>query len=176
MDPTTPFTWSDMDLARRWLSVYPRKYMSDGTPVVPSEGDIGKRPATCSGELSVPHLLLHPERPDDVVGTSVSVGAFQRINPRRPAIWCAHHHQAPRRVAGLRICSTGMRSRTAARRWPSVLATGSSRPSPRRSPPDTTPSRRQRSGAFVARAMASVQEAQCGSGWFLPAHRRGELP
>lgn len=40
MDPAAPFTWCDMDLARRWLSVYPRKYLSDGTPVVPSEGEI----------------------------------------------------------------------------------------------------------------------------------------
>lgn len=40
MEPAAPFTWSDLEVARRWLSVYPRKYLSDGTPVLPSEAVI----------------------------------------------------------------------------------------------------------------------------------------
>ena len=40
MDPAAPFTWSDLEVARRWLSVYPRTYLSDGTPVLPSEAVI----------------------------------------------------------------------------------------------------------------------------------------
>ena len=40
MDPAAPFAWNDLDVARRWLSVYPRKYLSDGTPVLPSEAEI----------------------------------------------------------------------------------------------------------------------------------------
>ena len=40
MDAAMASTWSAVDVARRWASVYPRKYLSDGTPVLPSEADI----------------------------------------------------------------------------------------------------------------------------------------
>jgi hypothetical protein len=40
LDRAIPMTWSDVEVARRWLSVYPRKYLSDGTPVLPSEPEI----------------------------------------------------------------------------------------------------------------------------------------
>jgi REP element-mobilizing transposase RayT len=40
MDRSVAMGWSDMEVARRWLSVYPRKYLSDGTPVLPSEAEI----------------------------------------------------------------------------------------------------------------------------------------
>jgi len=32
-----PLTWSNEDVARRWLAVYPSEYLSDGTPVAPSD-------------------------------------------------------------------------------------------------------------------------------------------
>ena len=40
MDREAVMEWTAVDVARRWLSVYPRKYLSDGTPVLPSEGEI----------------------------------------------------------------------------------------------------------------------------------------
>jgi REP element-mobilizing transposase RayT len=40
LDRAVALGWSDLDVARRWLSVYPRKYLSDGTPVLPSEAEI----------------------------------------------------------------------------------------------------------------------------------------
>ncbi len=40
LDRAAAMTWSDVEVARRWLSVYPRKYLSDGTPVLPSDADI----------------------------------------------------------------------------------------------------------------------------------------
>ena len=40
MDAAIAYSWSAIDVARRWVSVYPRKYLSDGTPVLPSEADI----------------------------------------------------------------------------------------------------------------------------------------
>jgi hypothetical protein len=40
LDRAVAMEWSDLEVARRWLSVYPRKYLSDGTPVLPSEPEI----------------------------------------------------------------------------------------------------------------------------------------
>ena len=40
MDVAIPHTWSGVEVARRWVSVYPRKYLSDGTPVLPSDAEI----------------------------------------------------------------------------------------------------------------------------------------
>ena len=42
LDLAVPMTWSDLEVARRWLSVYPRKYLSDGTPVLPNEAEIAR--------------------------------------------------------------------------------------------------------------------------------------
>ena len=40
MNAAIPHTWSAVEVARRWVSVYPRKYLSDGTAVLPSEEEI----------------------------------------------------------------------------------------------------------------------------------------
>lgn len=40
LDRSVAMDWSDLAVARRWLSVYPRKYLSDGTPILPSEPEI----------------------------------------------------------------------------------------------------------------------------------------
>jgi len=32
-----PAAWTAKDVARRWLSIYPRKYLADGMPVLSSE-------------------------------------------------------------------------------------------------------------------------------------------
>ena len=40
MDLAVPMSWTDLEVARRWLSVYPRKYLPDGSPVLPSEAEI----------------------------------------------------------------------------------------------------------------------------------------
>jgi hypothetical protein len=37
-----PATWTPDEVARRWLSVYPRQYLSDGTPVLPSDAVIAQ--------------------------------------------------------------------------------------------------------------------------------------
>jgi hypothetical protein len=43
MDQAVAMRWSDLDVARRWMSVYPRTYLSDGTPVLPSEAEIAAK-------------------------------------------------------------------------------------------------------------------------------------
>jgi hypothetical protein len=40
MDRAVAMTWDVMDAVRRWLSIYPRKYASDGTPVLPSDDEL----------------------------------------------------------------------------------------------------------------------------------------
>lgn len=40
LDRSVAMEWSALAVARRWLSVYPRKYLSDGTPILPSEPEI----------------------------------------------------------------------------------------------------------------------------------------
>ena len=40
MDVAIPHAWSAIEVARRWVSVYPRKYLSDGSPVLPSDAEI----------------------------------------------------------------------------------------------------------------------------------------
>jgi REP element-mobilizing transposase RayT len=40
MDMALPYTLTDLEVARRWLSVYPRQYLADGTPQLPSEAEI----------------------------------------------------------------------------------------------------------------------------------------
>jgi len=40
LDRAVAMDWTDVEVARRWLSVYPRKYLSDGTPVLPSDAEI----------------------------------------------------------------------------------------------------------------------------------------
>ena len=40
LDQAVAMGWSAFEVARRWLSVYPRKYLSDGTPILPSEAEI----------------------------------------------------------------------------------------------------------------------------------------
>jgi len=35
-----PAAWTAEDVARRWMSIYPRKYLADGTPVLPSDAAI----------------------------------------------------------------------------------------------------------------------------------------
>ena len=40
MDAATALSWSAVEVARRWVSVYPKKYQSDGTPVLLSDADI----------------------------------------------------------------------------------------------------------------------------------------
>jgi len=37
MRPQEPAAWTAEDVARRWLSIYPRKYLADGMPVLSSE-------------------------------------------------------------------------------------------------------------------------------------------
>ena len=43
MQPSLVATWSAEEVARRWLSVYPREYLPDGTPVLPSDAVIASR-------------------------------------------------------------------------------------------------------------------------------------
>ncbi len=40
MGPTVAAGWSALEVARRWLSVYPRKYLTEGTPVLPSKAEL----------------------------------------------------------------------------------------------------------------------------------------
>ncbi len=40
MDAAVVAGWSALEVARRWLSVYPQKYLADGTPVLPSEAEL----------------------------------------------------------------------------------------------------------------------------------------
>jgi hypothetical protein len=40
MDPGVAASWSAMEVARRWMSVYPRAYRADGTPELPHEAVI----------------------------------------------------------------------------------------------------------------------------------------
>ena len=40
MDPAAVQAWPALEVARRWLSVYPRKYLKDGTAQLPSEAEI----------------------------------------------------------------------------------------------------------------------------------------
>ncbi|MBA3684527.1 MAG: hypothetical protein H0W72_04720, partial [Planctomycetes bacterium] len=42
MCPAEVATWSADAVARRWLSIFPRKYLSDGTPVLPDEATIAR--------------------------------------------------------------------------------------------------------------------------------------
>ena len=42
MDRESPQGWSDLQIARRWLSIYPRTYLSDGTSVLPTEAEIAR--------------------------------------------------------------------------------------------------------------------------------------
>ncbi len=42
LDQAVPMIWTDLEVARRWLTVYPRKYLSDGTPVLPNEAEIAR--------------------------------------------------------------------------------------------------------------------------------------
>ena len=37
LDPVAAGSWTAEEVARRWMSVYPHSYLSDGTPVVPAE-------------------------------------------------------------------------------------------------------------------------------------------
>jgi hypothetical protein len=37
LDPAVAATWTAQEVTRRWMSVYPREYLPDGTPVLPSE-------------------------------------------------------------------------------------------------------------------------------------------
>jgi hypothetical protein len=43
MVPEAPAGWTDLEVARRWLSVYPRSYLKDGTPVLPAEPLIARQ-------------------------------------------------------------------------------------------------------------------------------------
>jgi hypothetical protein len=43
MQPEATISWSDEEVTRRWLSVYPKKYLPDGTPVLPSEAMIAEQ-------------------------------------------------------------------------------------------------------------------------------------
>jgi len=40
MDRAMVMTWDAVAVVRRWLSIYPRKYLSDGTPVLPSDDEL----------------------------------------------------------------------------------------------------------------------------------------
>lgn len=40
MRPELCASWNALEVTRRWLSVYPRQYLADGTPALPSEADI----------------------------------------------------------------------------------------------------------------------------------------
>jgi REP element-mobilizing transposase RayT len=40
MDPALPKQWQPIEVARRWLTIYPKKYLSDGTPQAPTEAEI----------------------------------------------------------------------------------------------------------------------------------------
>jgi len=40
MRPQEPGGWSADEVCRRWMSIFPRNYLSDGTPVLPSEATI----------------------------------------------------------------------------------------------------------------------------------------
>lgn len=43
MDPRVSAAWDDLEVTRRWMSVYPRSYLSDGTPVLPAEDVLRKQ-------------------------------------------------------------------------------------------------------------------------------------
>jgi len=45
MRPQEPVGWTAMEVATRWLSIFPRAYLSDGTPVLPSEATIAAQAA-----------------------------------------------------------------------------------------------------------------------------------
>jgi REP element-mobilizing transposase RayT len=36
MDSAVAQQWSALEVARRWASIYPKKYLSDGTPALPN--------------------------------------------------------------------------------------------------------------------------------------------
>ena len=40
MDRAMVMTWDVVEVVRRWLSIYPRKYLGDGTPVLPSDDEL----------------------------------------------------------------------------------------------------------------------------------------
>src|SRR3954471_24701206 len=40
LDRAVAMGWSDLEVGGRWLWVYPRKYLGDGTPVLPDEAEI----------------------------------------------------------------------------------------------------------------------------------------
>jgi len=45
MRPQEPAGWSAVEVATRWMSIFPRTYLSDGTPVLPSEATIAAQAA-----------------------------------------------------------------------------------------------------------------------------------
>jgi REP element-mobilizing transposase RayT len=40
MDRSAAMMWDAVEVVRRWLSIYPRKYLSDNTPVLPSDDEL----------------------------------------------------------------------------------------------------------------------------------------
>ena len=88
MDRATVMTWDAVEVIRRWLSIYPRKYLGDGTPVLP-----------CDDELA----LLARNKP--------MVERLPRLAPQTPSNCWAYHNwvmvlsPAPPPLAGACFCA-----------------------------------------------------------------------